>query len=133
MVIPLGKRCNLNRNETGSISNMEDSIVMKKMVAILSVICLTAVLSAVSLAQTPGVTNRQVNQQKRIGQGVRSGELTRREVRRLEREQNQIRKMKVRARSDGEVTNRERARIHHEQNQSNRHIFRAKNNRRDRN
>lgn len=106
---------------------------MKKMVAILSVICLTAVLSAVSLAQTPGVTNRQVNQQKRIGQGVRSGELTRREVRRLEREQNQIRKMKVRARSDGEVTNRERARIHHEQNQSNRHIFRAKNNRRDRN
>lgn len=106
---------------------------MKKMVAILSVICLTAVLLAVSLAQTPGVTNRQVNQQKRIGQGVRSGELTRREVRRLEREQNQIRKMKVRARSDGEVTNRERARIHREQNQSNRHIFRAKNNRRDRN
>ncbi len=106
---------------------------MKKMFAILTVICLTLIISGVSLAQTPQVTNRQVNQQKRIRQGVRSDELTRGEFRRLEREQNQIRRMKVRARSDGEVSNRERARIHREQNQASRHIFRAKNNRRDRN
>lgn len=106
---------------------------MKKMFAILTVICLTVIISGASLAQTPGVTNRQINQQKRIRQGVRSDELTRGEFRRLEREQNQIRRMKVRARSDGEVSNRERARIHREQNQASRHIFRAKNNRRDRN
>ncbi|MBK9315186.1 MAG: hypothetical protein IPM55_13225 [Acidobacteria bacterium] len=106
---------------------------MKKMFAILTTICLTIIFSGVSLAQTPGVTNRQINQQKRIRQGVRSDELTRGEFRRLQREQNQIRRMKIRARSDGEVTNRERVRIHREQNQSSRQIFRAKNNRRDRN
>ncbi|QQS46827.1 MAG: hypothetical protein IPM66_23570 [Acidobacteriota bacterium] len=106
---------------------------MKKIFALLSVICLTAILSGATLAQTPKVTKRQVRQQQRIGQGVRSGELTRGEFRRLEREQNQVRRMKVRARSDGEVTNRERARLHREQNQASRHIYRAKNNRRGRN
>ena len=106
---------------------------MRKIFTILTVITLTFVISGVSFAQTPKVAKRQVNQQKRIKQGVRSGELTRGEVRRLEKEQNQVRKAKVRARSDGEVTNRERARIHHEQNQASRHIYRAKHNRRDRN
>ncbi len=106
---------------------------MRKFYAFMTVFCLTVVLAGVSVAQTPGARNRQINQQKRIRQGVQSGELTRGEVRRLGREQNQIRKMKVRARSDGDVTNRERARIMREQNQASRHIYRAKNNRRDRN
>jgi len=106
---------------------------MRKFFALMTVVCLSIILTGVSIAQTPVVRNRQINQQKRIKQGVRSGELTRGEVRRLGREQNQIRRMKIRARSDGEVTNRERARITREQNQSSRHIYRAKNNRRDRN
>lgn len=106
---------------------------MRKFYAFMTVFCLTVVLAGISIAQTPVARNRQINQQKRIKQGVRSGELTRGEVRRLEREQNQIRRMKVRARTDGEVTDRERARIMREQNQASRHIFRTKNNRRDRN
>ena len=81
--------------------------------------------------QTPGVNRRQHNQQRRIFGGVRSGELTRREFFRLEREQRQIQQEKREAREDGRVTARERAELHRELNQASRHIYRAKHNRRD--
>lgn len=83
--------------------------------------------------RTPGVNHRQHRQQRRIGQGARSGELTRREFLRLEREQSQIQRKEFRAKADGEVTRRERARLQRELNQSSRHIYRAKHNDRDRN
>ncbi len=80
-----------------------------------------------------GINRREHNQQQRIRQGVRSGELTRLEAARLEREQARIRFAEARARrSGGEFTPRERARIQHELNQSNRHIYRQKHDRQDR-
>ena len=110
---------------------------MKKIFAILSVISLSLMLSAVSFGQepgtkTPGVRKRQRNQQVRIRQGVRSGELTKGETRRLEHEQKEINQEKKEARADGTVTAEERKDIHKEQNQASRHIYRAKHNRRDR-
>jgi len=82
------------------------------------------------LAATPAIAGsigqRQVNQQKRIHQGVRSGELTRREARCLEKQQLRIRHEKHDARRDGVITRRERARIHHHQNRASRHLFRQK-------
>ena len=83
--------------------------------------------------RTRGVNQRQRNQQRRIGRGVRSGELTGRETMRLAREQYQIQREKRQIKSDGEVTRAERRELHRELNQASRHIYRAKHNRRDRN
>ena len=80
------------------------------------------------------VNARQNQQERRITQGVRSGELTRREAGRLAAEQARIDVLEARARqSGGEVTARERARLQHELNQSSRHIYRQKHDGQDRN
>lgn len=110
---------------------------MRKLFAVLFTTGLLCSLTVVSFAQssdtkTPVIRQRQKIQQKRIGQGVRSGELTRRETVRLEKEQHAINHQKKAAKADGEVTKRERARIHHEQNQASQHIHRAKHNNRSR-
>jgi hypothetical protein len=82
---------------------------------------------ATALAQaTPGVTKRQVNQQARIQEGVRSGELTGREAARLQARQAKIQHDKRRAKADGVVTPAERARLHAEQNRASRAIHRQK-------
>jgi len=115
---------------------------MKKMFSIFIAISISIVFAVVSLAQattsshgkkTPGINQRQKNQQKRIGQGVRSGELTAKETIRLEKEQKEIQQEKKEAKSDGTVSKEERKDIHQDQNKASRHIYRAKHNRRDRN
>lgn len=74
----------------------------------------------------PGVNARQHHQQQRIGQGVRSGELTRGETHRLEREQRHIRQEERRYKSDGVLTRAERADLQHDQNRASRHIYQEK-------
>jgi hypothetical protein len=76
-----------------------------------------------------GIERRQETQHRRIEQGVRSGELTRREVRGLAVEQRKIEREQRRAASDGVVTSRERAGIQRDQNQASRHIARQKHDR----
>ena len=114
----------------------------KKMLSILTAIGISFVLSIVTFAQeptptpgpkTPGIRKRQNNQQRRIGQGVRSGELTAGETVRLEKTQKEIQQDKKAAKSDGVVTAGERKEIHKEQNRASRQIYRAKHNNRDRN
>jgi hypothetical protein len=74
----------------------------------------------------PGVNARQVNQRDRIRQGVRSGELTRRETRRVVETQRDVRQLERAYKSDGVLTRRERADLHREQNQASRQIYRQK-------
>lgn len=73
-----------------------------------------------------GVNARQQHQQQRIGQGVRSGELTRGEARRLQREQRHIHQEERAYRSDGHLSRAERADLHRDQNRASRHIFNEK-------
>ena len=80
-----------------------------------------------------GVNGRQQHQQQRIGQGIRSGELTARETLRLERNAREIRQDERAAKSDGVVTARERAGLQRELNQESHLIYRAKHNEKDRN
>jgi uncharacterized membrane protein YebE (DUF533 family) len=90
------------------------------------------VLSGAAWAQgtaTPGIDKRQANQEQRIQEGVASGELTQREAKRLNRQQNRIDKMESRAKADGVVTQRERARLHRELDRSSRAIGREKHDR----
>jgi len=76
--------------------------------------------------RTPVVNRREHRQQRRIQQGVRSGELTPQETRRLERQQAKIRHDEARAKSDGTVTPQERRRLNRELNRSSRDIYRQK-------
>jgi hypothetical protein len=96
-----------------------------------SLICALVVLGiALSTAQTatPRVTKRQGNQQARIGQGVKSGELTKGETRRLERQQTKIQHDKRVAKSDGVVTPGERAKLNREQNRASKRVYKLKHN-----
>lgn len=85
-------------------------------------------------AATPGIDKRQAEQQRRIDQGVQSGQLTPKEATRLEKGQARVQKMEDKAKADGKVTAKERARIQHAQNVESRHIAKEKHDRqRDRN
>ena len=91
-------------------------------------------IAMISQAQTatPKVKDRQINQQKRIKQGIKSGELSKRETLRLQKQQASVQRTKKRAKADGVVTKKERARIHHKQNKTSKNIYRAKHNNRNR-
>ncbi|MEM7657904.1 MAG: hypothetical protein AAF399_17395 [Bacteroidota bacterium] len=86
-----------------------------------------------SYAQTaPKVTNTQLKQQKRIVNGVQTGELTRKEARKLQRQQTQIQRSKKRAKADGVVTPRERAKLNARQRKASADIRRQKTDRQER-
>ena len=76
--------------------------------------------------KTPVVKERQENQQKRIAQGVKSGELTAKETKHLEAREVKIQNDKKEAKEDGVVTHKEKAQLHREQNRASRAIYRQK-------
>lgn len=92
---------------------------------------LLAALPVAALAQpaTPGVDQRQANQERRIQQGVRSGQLTEREAARLERGQDRVEKMEDQAKADGKVTAKERVRLHRAQDRQSAAIYKEKHDR----
>jgi hypothetical protein len=86
-----------------------------------------ALLAVVSLpAFACSVDRRASLEQARITEGVRTGELTRREAARLEQRELYLRREIARARIDGRVTPAERARIEREENALNRAIYRER-------
>lgn len=90
----------------------------------------TAAAAAPAAAQ---VNSRQWNQQHRIQQGARSGELTRREYYRLQGQQARIDRAEDRMRwSGGRLTYRERARLDRRQDRASVRIHRQKHDRQDR-
>ena len=80
--------------------------------------------------KTPVVDQREQNQQKRIEQGVKSGELTPVETRRLEAREGKIKADELNAKSDGKVTPTERRKLNRELNRESRRISRKKHNNR---
>jgi hypothetical protein len=105
----------------------------------LSTIALAAMLAAPALimAQTPtpgkndhNINQRKGDQQQRIGQGVRSGQLTAGETSHLERQERGINREErgMRAQDNGHLTRQDRRTIHHQQNQESRRIYRDKHN-----
>ena len=75
---------------------------------------------------TPRVDQRQANQEKRIDQGIASGELNQRETRRLEKQQNVINRAEDKAKADGTVTKTERRSLHKMQNHASKRIHHQK-------
>lgn len=100
----------------------------------LVVVAVFAVLmGALPAAAGPLGRDREQNQQQRIRDGVRSGELTRNEAEHLREQQQRVDARQHQARRDGVVTRREARRIDEAQDRANRSIARQKNDRGDRN
>lgn len=74
----------------------------------------------------PGVNARQGFQRDRIGQGVRSGELTKQETKELATEQRAIRKEERAYKSDGKLTKDERKDLHQDLNAASKDIYEQK-------
>jgi hypothetical protein len=84
---------------------------------------------------TPGkndynINQRKTDQQDRIAQGVKSGQLTAGETSRLEHQEAGINKEErgMRAQDNGHLTKADRSAIHQQQNQESRRIYRDKHN-----
>lgn len=78
---------------------------------------------------TPRIDQRQVNQQKRIDQGVASGQLNARETNRLDKREAKIAANEAKAKSDGKVTKAERRHLRHQENRASKAIYRQKHDR----
>lgn len=74
----------------------------------------------------PGVNKRQHQQQHRVNQGVRSGELTRDETRQLREERRAIRQEERAYKSDGKLTREERKDLHQDLNDLSKDIYTEK-------
>jgi hypothetical protein len=94
-------------------------------VATFALLAMTAAASAHDSAQGR-IDRRESIQESRIQQGVRSGEITRREYRQLEAEQARIREMERQAKRDGHIDRREAAAINRAQDAASRHITQEK-------
>jgi hypothetical protein len=117
-----------------------------KSVSFVGVVMLAAAFSAgvVSAQQTPPtgqtsssaaqpagkIADRKENQQDRIAQGVKSGQLTARETSRLENKEARINRetRTDRAANDGKLTNAEKAKVNRQQNRVSKDIYRDKHN-----
>ena len=88
-----------------------------------------AALALPAFAQTtstPRIDQRQAEQQRRIDQGVKSGQLNKKEAERLDKGQARIEKMEKKAMADGKMSPKERAKIEKAQDQESKRIFREK-------
>ena len=101
---------------------------MRNMTRWMTVSVCTATLGAgLASADHPSVVNRQKRQQKRTHQGVKSGELTKKETLKLEKNAAKIHRSLVKDRHDGgKFTPRERAKAQKRLNKQSRAIARQK-------
>lgn len=95
----------------------------------------TSVAGFAQAVPTPGrndynINRRKIDQQDRIANGVRSGQLTPRETAHLERQAGAINheERAMRAQDNGRLTRQDRQTIHRQQNQESRRIYRDKHN-----
>lgn len=85
-----------------------------------------AFAQAAPSASMPRVDQREANQDKRIQNGVASGQLTAKETYRLEKQQAGINRAEAHAEADGKVTRAERLRLHRKQDRASTAIFQQK-------
>ncbi len=97
----------------------------------LKLLSLTVFILVLGL-NTAEAQNRQRIQRHRVIQGVRSGEITRPETRRIVRMQCNTRRDIQDARADGFISRREKNEIRADRNKTSRVIYRSKHNNRER-
>lgn len=100
---------------------------MKRILFTTLAIAVSAAISASATAQTSASeTQRNINQQTRIEEGLKSGELSTREAARLEQQQSKVNRDQARALQDGKLTAAEKAKIQTEQNKVSQNIKQEK-------
>ena len=99
---------------------------MKKHLVSVPTALASVAASASAQTATPGLDARQRNEQARIRQGVRSGELTRPEAAHLKARETDIRADNRAARANGVVTRDERQDIRQDERRTSRAIYRQK-------
>jgi hypothetical protein len=106
-----------------------------KLALIASLTLAPAAILAQTTTPTPGqhdynINQRKENQQDRIAQGVKSGQLTAGETSRLEHQEAGLNKEErgMRAQDNGHLTKSDHATLHQQQNQESRRIYRDKHN-----
>ena len=97
-----------------------------RILAFLAIAGLAFSAAAQETKSTKRIDKRQDNQERRIEQGQKSGQLTQKEAARLDKGQDRVQKMEDKAVADGKVTKKERARIEHAQDQQSKKIAREK-------
>ena len=93
-------------------------------VAVIGIVALA--VAAPAIAQETRVDRRQERQEQRIDQGVKSGALTPRETRKLERGQKHVENLETKAQADGKVTAKEKVRLEHAQDVQSKRIYNQK-------
>jgi DNA-binding transcriptional regulator of glucitol operon len=92
----------------------------------------TATLMGCAMAwaqtETPVIDKRQARQERRIAQGVASGQLTPKETAQLNRREARIANDEASAKADGKVTQAERQHLRHEENRASKAIHHKKHN-----
>ena len=104
---------------------------MKRIAHVLCITIATSLFAGAAFAapgDDPGIQRREMNQEQRIQQGVKSGELTPRETGRLEAQQARVKQDEERMKADGKLTKAERNKLKREQNRASRNIYRKKHN-----
>lgn len=106
--------------------NREPSVNKTVSTLVAAVLAFGACAVSAAGTETPRIDQRQANQEQRIDKGIASGELTRREARRMNRQQDRVNKAEDNAKADGVVTAGERKALTKAQNRTSRHIYRQK-------
>jgi|SRR5579863_4846399 len=78
--------------------------------------------------RTPRINARQKNQQRRIANGIKSGQLTSKEAAHLEKREANIQAEKKADKAKGPMTGQERRQLTRQQNRTSRAIYRKKHN-----
>ena len=119
------------REEVGKGINMTRKTVA---LGIASLALATALPLCAAAQTTPAerhhIAQRKTNQQQRIGQGVRSGQLTPGETHRLEGQERGVNQEErgMRSQDNGHLTAQDRHTVARQQNQESRRIYRDKHN-----
>lgn len=95
---------------------------MKKQSILILILCLFFGSHAIAAS----INQRQSNQRTRIEQGIASGSLTKKEAKRMIRQQQRIQKKEYIYRSDGKLTAWERHDLQTDLNKTNKHIYHQK-------
>ena len=95
----------------------------------LSVAGLTMAQTTPAPNATPGIDKREANQQKRIDQGVASGQLNAKETNRLDKREAKLNADEAAAKADGKVTPKERMKLRREAARDSKAIHRQKHDR----
>ena len=99
-----------------------------RLTAIVSGLAVCVLAASASAQNAADVVQRDVNQQNRIEQGLKSGQLTTKEAGKLEREEGRVDRMEANALKDGKMTAAEKQRIERAENKVSKDIYQDKHN-----